>query len=58
MLDVGHVKDLVGKCLYQKSIEIEKYRRGGEEKEGIIKMFEKEKDILLEMVRQLSLIHI
>ena len=53
MIDVAYVKGLVGKCLYQKSMEIEKYRRGGEEKEGMIKMFEKEKDILLEMVRQL-----
>ena len=53
MLGVSKVKDLVRKCLWQKSIEIEKYQRAMEEREGMIVTFEKEKDILLEMVRQL-----
>ena len=53
MIEVSKVKDLVKKCLWQKSSEIEKSRRAMEQREGMIVTFEKEKDILLEMVRQL-----
>ena len=53
MIGVSKVKDLVKKCLWQKSMEIQKYQKAMEQREGMIVTFEKEKDILLEMVRQL-----
>ena len=46
------MKELVRKCFLQKTFETDKYQRALEQKEGMIVVLEKEKDILLEMVRQ------
>ena len=46
------MKELVRKCFLQKSFETDKYQRALEQREGMIVVLEKEKDILLEMVRQ------
>ena len=52
MEEVTKVKKLVRKCFLQKSFETDKYQRALEQREGMIVVLEKEKDILLEMVRQ------
>ena len=46
------MKELVRKCFLQKTSETDKYQRALEQREGMIVVLEKEKDILLEMVRQ------
>ena len=46
------MKELVRKCFLQKTFETDKYQRALEQREGMIVVLEKEKDILLEMVRQ------